>query len=205
MTNGTAPTPRAVTFSHAIIYSGPLLPPQSTLLRNQLAFLNQPPNPQQGTAHLPTRGLLIVFSSGGGNTFEMRSLYDLIRSLSYPIEIHAIGAVKSAALLFMLAADRRTAAPRTTFLFHPWTWGTELHPGHTAEGLQQFPMQLEDDIEWAREVFEERSGLTQNDIDQLELFEKTRIEDADFAVQRRLIHEVVERKIPPAIMTWNIA
>jgi ATP-dependent Clp protease, protease subunit len=209
MTNGitpaSAPAPRAVTFSHAIVYSGPLLPPQTNILRNQLAFLNQPANPQQGTAHLPATGLLIVLSSTGGNTFEMRSLYGLIRSMSYSIEIHAVGTIKSAALPFMLAADRRTAAPDTTFLFHPWTWGTELHPGHSAEGLQQFPMQLEDDVEWARDIFEERSNLTQSDIDQLELFQKTRIEDTDFALQRGLVHEVVERKIPRGIMTWNIA
>lgn len=151
--------------------------------------------------HLPCKGLLIIFSSSGGNTFEMRSLYDLIRCLPYPIEIHATGVIKSAAVFLMLAADRRTAAPGTTFLFHPWTWGTELHPGHAAEALQLFPMQLEDDVDWGKQILKERCDLSNEQISILELFETPRIEDADFALKHELIHEEVERKIPPGIMT----
>jgi ATP-dependent Clp protease protease subunit len=191
-------------FTHALIYSGLLSLPQSNILRNQLAFLNQPQQPP-GLMHLPCQRLLIIFSSVGGNTFEMRSLYDLIRSLSYPIEIHATGVIKSAAVPFILAADRRTAAPGTTFLFHPWTWGTELHPGQTLDGLQQLPLQLQDDIDWAEEIFTQRTKLTYDDITSLELFAKTRIEETDFAIEKGLIHEVVERKIPAGIMTWNVA
>jgi ATP-dependent protease ClpP protease subunit len=193
-----------INFTHAMIYAGPLNPPQTNILRNQLAFLNQPQQPP-GITHLPCKGLLIIFSSTGGNTFEMRSLYDLIRCLPYPIEIHATGVIKSAAVFLMLAADRRTAAPNTTFLFHPWTWGTDLHPGHTAEGLQVLPMQLKDEIDWAKEILNERSKLTYDKISALELFKTPRIEEMDFALEYGLIHEEVERKIPPEIMTWNIA
>lgn len=189
--------------SHAIVYSGGINLPQTNSLRNQLSFLNQPA--QQGVTHLPCTGLLIVFSSWGGNTFEMRSIYGLIRSLSFPIEIHVTGNVKSAAVPLMLAADRRTAAPGTTFLFHPWTWGTELHPGHTAEGLRQFPLQLDDEIAWGKRVFDERSKLKIAEIDRLQLFEKARIEDTDFALKYELVHDVAERKIPAGIMTWNVA
>jgi ATP-dependent protease ClpP protease subunit len=147
----------------------------------------------------------MIFSSWGGNTFEMRSLYGLIRSLSYPIEIHATGNIKSAAVPFMLAADRRTAAPGTTFLFHPWTWSTELHPGHTAEGLRQFPLQLDDDISWGRTILKTRAKLTDAEIDNRDLFGKAQIEDTDFALKYGLIDEITERKIPQGIMTWNIA
>jgi len=198
------PGPKPFPISHAFIYSGPIGPPGAGNLRGQLAFLNQPSQPHQGAAHLPATGLLIVLSSVGGNTYDMRSLYGLIRSLSFPVEVHAIGVVKSAALPLMLAADRRTAAPGTTFLFHPWTWGTDVHPGHTADGLQQFPMQLSDDIAWARSVFEQRSKLSNAEIDKMELFDKSRIEGTDFALQHELVHEVAERKIPTGIMTWNI-
>ncbi len=197
-------TPKPFPISHALVFAGPIGPPHSNILRNQLAFLNQP-NPPQGTTHLPATGLLIVLSSMGGNTFDMRSLYGLLRALSFPIEIHATGVVKSAAVPLMLAADRRTAAPGTTFLFHPWTWGTDLHPGHSADGLQQFPMQLNDDISWARTILEQRSKLTNAEIDRLELFETSRIEGTDFALKNELVHEVTERKIPAGIMTWNIA
>jgi len=196
------PTPPPV--SHAIIYSGPINVPQTAGLRGQLAFLNQPANPQQGVFHLPCTKLLIVFSSWGGNIFETRSLYGLIRSLSYPIEIHATGVIKSAAVPFILAAERRTAAPGTTFLFHPWTWGTELHPGHTAEGLKQFPLQLDDDMDWGRKILKERSKITDTEIDGMALFDEAQIHDTDFALKYELVHEVVEQKIPHGIMTWNI-
>jgi ATP-dependent Clp protease, protease subunit len=207
MAASAASEPKAapITFSHAIVYAGGLFAPQTNMLRGQLSFCNQPSQPPQGITHLPATGLLLILSSWGGNTFEMRSLYGLIRSLSYPVEIHATGTVKSAAVPLMLAADRRSAAPGTTFLFHPWTWGTEVHPGHTIAGLQQLPMQLDDDIKWARGAFEARSRLSNAEIDRLGLFDKPSFEDTDFALKHGLIHEVTERKIPSGIMTWNIA
>lgn len=191
--------------SHTIVYSGPLNPPLTNLLRNQLAFLNQPLQPQAGITHLPATGVLLILSSWGGSTFEMRSLYDLFRSLSYSVEIHIAGVAKSAAVPLMLAADRRTAAPGATFLFHPWTWGVDANPGHIIDTLQQFPMQLEDDIDWAKKVMERRTKLNAAQIDELSLFNKAKIVDAEFALKHGIIHEIVERKIPTGCMTWNIA
>jgi len=181
----TAP-PSTAPISHAIVYSGPIAAPQTHGLRGQLSFLNQPSQPHQGITHLPAKGLLLVLSSHGGSTFEMRSLYGLIRSLSYPVEIHLVGQAKSAAVPLMLAADRRTAAPDTTFLFHPWTWGMEPHPGHTAEGLLQFPLQLEDDVSWGKAVFQQRTSLTKSEIEVL--FEKPHVEDVHFGLKNGLIH-----------------
>jgi len=73
------------------------------------------------------------------------------------------------------------------------------------EVLQQFPMQLEDDIEWGKKILEQRTKLTADDIAERELFEKATIMDAPAAFDCGLIHGVMERKIPPGIMTWNIA
>lgn len=95
--------------------------------------------------------------------------------------------------------------PEASFFFHPWTWSTDTHPGHTFDALHQLPMQLIDDIEWGRAVMKERSKLTDEDIGTFELFDKARVEDTEFALRYGLVHEVVERKIPPGIMTWNIA
>ena len=200
MTDASAAFP----ISHALIYSGPTNPPQTNLLRNQIAFLNQPAQPPHAI-HLPCTGLLIVLSSWGGNIFEARSLYGLIRALPFPVEINAIGAVQSAAVPLMLAADRRTASPDATFLFHPWTWGSEPHPGRSLDQLQQIPLQLEDDIRWAENTFSLRSGLKSAEIKQFELFTSVQIKDANFALKYGLVHQVIERKIPAGIITWNIA
>lgn len=105
----------------------------------------------------------------------------------------------------MLAADRRTASPDSTFFFHPWTWGTDQHPGQTYEALHQSPMQLSDDIEWAKSVYVEQTKLTAGDIEELELFKTANIWNANMALEHGFIDEVVERKIPRGIMTWNIA
>lgn len=188
--------------SHIFFYNGGILLPQTNNLRSQLAFLNQPNQPHQGVNYLPATRLVIVLSSWGGNTHEMRSLYDLIGSLSYQVDFHLVGTVKSAAVPLFLAGARRTAAPGTTFLFHPWTWGTELHPGHTAESLIQFPAQLEDDIEWGKKVFIERTKFPAADVGSL--FGKARIENTEFALKHGFIDEVVNLKLPTGVMTWNI-
>jgi ATP-dependent protease ClpP protease subunit len=195
--------PAPITVSHALVFSGPINTPLTNSLRNQLAFLNQPQS--QNVPHLPCTGLLIVLASWGGNTFEARSIYGVINSLSFPVEIHAVGVVQSAAVPLMLAAQRRTASPDATFLFHPWTWGSEPHPGRTLDELQQYPMRLEDDVKWARNTFVERTNLTEAKVSELNLFEVARIENADFALTHGIIHEKIERKIPHGIMTWNVS
>lgn len=197
----SSPPPR---ISHVLIYAGPTNPPQINVLRNNLAFLNQPA--QQQIPHLPTTKLLIVLSSWGGNIFEARSLYGLLRSLSYPIDIHASGVIQSSAIPMMLGADYRTCSPTTTFLFHPWSWGTEAHPGRTLDELQQIPMRLDDDINWAKNVLDERTSLKHADIERLKLFEagSIHIQDANFALKNGIVHDISERKIPSGTMTWNM-
>ena len=73
------------------------------------------------------------------------------------------------------------------------------------EVLRQLPMQLEDDIAWGKKVLEERTNLTADKIEELKLFDSAVIWDADTALEHGLIHEIVETKIPPGIMTWNVA
>lgn len=195
--------PAQAPISHVLIYTGPTNAPQINLLRAQLAFLNQPA--QQNAQHLPATGLLLVLSSWGGQTFEARSLYGLIRSLPFPTEIHAAGTIQSAAIPLMMAADRRTCTPDTTFLFHPWVWSTDPDPGRSMDELQQFPMRIEDDVDWAKDVLDQHSGLKHPEIERLQLFTSASIEDSGFALKYGLVHDVLERKIPHGVMTWNIA
>ena len=192
----------ATTISHVLCYTGPTNLPQTQGLRNQLAYLNQPPQ-VRGEQRTPT-GLLIVLSSWGGSTFEARSLYGWIRTLPYPVEIHAVGVVQSAAVPLMLAADRRTSAPDAKFLFHPWTWGSDAHPGQTAAALQEVPLRLDDEIAWAKSVFLSRTSLNAENLDQMQLLETASIRDTTFALEHGFIHEATERKIPAGVPTWNI-
>jgi ATP-dependent protease ClpP protease subunit len=173
-------------------------PPQTNVLRNQLAFLNQPTN------HAPATKVLLVFSCYGGATDEMRALYDLVRSFSFAIEVHVIGGIKSAAIPFILASDRRTAAPDTSFFFHPWVWSVDAG-GHVLNVLEQPKIQLQADIDWGKKVLMARTKLTVADIGGLHLFDKGVVMDAPTALRYGIIHEIVELKIPAGVMTWNIA
>jgi hypothetical protein len=63
---------------------------------------------------------------------------------------------------------------------------------------------LDDDVAWGRRILKQRSLLTDADIDGMQLFEKARIEDENFALKYGMVHEIVERDIPLGIMTWNV-
>jgi ATP-dependent protease ClpP protease subunit len=172
--------------------------PQSTGLFEPASTASQS-NP------IPVTGVLLVLSSWGGNTYEARALYGLLRALAYPIEIHATGVIQSAATPLMLGADRRTCSPDATFMFHPWAWSTDAHPGRSMDELQQFPLRLDDDIKWAKNVLNERTSLKHADIERLKLFDTGTIHDANFALKNGIVHDVSYRKIPAGIFTWNIA
>ena len=95
--------------------------------------------------------LTILFSSDGGSTDLALSLYNFIKQLPQAIHMHAIGHLGSSAIPVFLAANQRTAEPKSRFFFHAyhWNFGGTLQYLHTInEAVQRLnsDIQLHGDI-----------------------------------------------------------
>ena len=67
----------------------------------------------------------IHLSTYGGEAYSCLAIYDAIQACPCPITIYASGKIMSAGFIIFLAANKRVAAPNTTFMIHSISSGTE--------------------------------------------------------------------------------
>jgi ATP-dependent Clp protease, protease subunit len=95
--------------------------------------------------------LTIVFSSEGGSTREGLALYNFIRELPAPVDIHAAGHVGSAAVSVFLAGRKRTCTPLSRFFFHSFQWTFGDSPQSVAQ-IDEAMKRIVNDAELARRI-----------------------------------------------------
>lgn len=67
----------------------------------------------------------IYLSTFGGDAYACFAIYDAIRACPCPITVFASGKIMSAGFIIFLAANKRYAAPHTTFMIHSVSSGIE--------------------------------------------------------------------------------
>ncbi len=68
------------------------------------------------------KSVTLILSSSGGSLDVAIAFHDLVRhtlNWSDQLEIHVAGEASSAAITVLMAADTRSSAPHSLFLFHP--------------------------------------------------------------------------------------
>jgi ATP-dependent Clp protease protease subunit len=178
----------------SLTFVGPIQNPASKNLRNACCnALNQ-----------GTKELQILFSSIGGAVDEGLALYNFLRALPLKLTMHAIGRVDSMGLPVFLAGEQRFCSPETTFLFHDVGWGS---PGAIAQSRSQWAalhLSLDRDILRIQELLKLRTTFTQEDFERLQLYDKTTIQDARFAKEKGIVHEIKQPCILAGSFFGNI-
>lgn len=122
------------------------------------------------------------------------SLYNNLRALPVHITMHNSGDIQSAANVVFVAGDKRSASPKSTFMFHAPT--ITLDAGFELDEtlLTQHAKDLADGESRTREVLEERTKMRAAKIDALKRGQNTL--DTDAAKRLGLIDRVVDLQIP---------
>ena len=101
--------------------------------------------------------LVIMFSSGGGDTDQSLALFNFINQLPVPVRMHAVGHVGSCAVPVFLAGSTRTSVPFARFFFHEYHWTfTETQ---TLYRIDEAVKRLRSDIELSREIIKTRAQV----------------------------------------------
>ena len=121
----------------------------ATLFRNLClnALLNQPQ---------PPAGLIIMFSSAGGNVHAGITLYEFLRTYPIPVTMCNVGSVESISCIVFLGADNRIAMPNTHFKLHGFEWSFQ-QPNVAYSGIADAYHSITNDIERYASIFEERT------------------------------------------------
>jgi ATP-dependent Clp protease protease subunit len=138
--------------------------------------------------------LYFLFSSTGGSVDAGIVMFNYLRALPVEIIMHNIGSVDSMANVVFLAANVRYAAPHSSFLFHGIIWpfpqGTQL----TYNQLQEIRSRFQIDEAKMTGIIKERTKMSLEDLEKL--FGQGESKDATFAMQKGIIQEIKEAKVP---------
>ncbi|MGO8698609.1 MAG: ATP-dependent Clp protease proteolytic subunit [Limisphaerales bacterium] len=177
-----------------LVFVGPIQNPAVKNLRNVCC----------NTITTGTREIQILFSSGGGAVDEGFALYTFLRALPVKLTMHAIGNVDSIALVVFLAGEHRFCSPNATFLFHDFAWGTNGAINQTRSQWADVHALLERMKTQSQDLLKLRTALTDEDLQVLELYDKSRIQSASFAKEKGIVQEIKDVSIPAGSIIANI-
>jgi ATP-dependent Clp protease, protease subunit len=151
----------------------------------------------QGVTHLT-----LALSTPGGGVDDGIVVYNVLRGLPLHLTTFNIGAVNSIGNAIFLAGADRFAAPGATFLFHGVGFdlnaGTRLEEKNVTDVLQGIRV-------GQTKIGDIINGRTSIDADEVKgLFFRQETKDTEFALQKRIISEVRDFKVPPGVPFYQL-
>ena len=137
----------------------------------------------------------LLLNCGGGNVMAGIYAYNMMRALPTKLIVHNVGSVNSVANVLFLAADTRYSTPPSTFMFHGVAFNRQGPLKLDERYLKEYLDSVVADHDRIGKIISDRSHLTPSEVS--ELFSEQRVRDVDWALDRGVIHEIVDLKIPP--------
>lgn len=139
--------------------------------------------------------IYLLFSSSGGSVTAGLTMFNYINSLKGNAKfiIHNIGTVDSIANVVFMAGDDRFACANASFLYHGITWS--LNAGNYSDSqLNEYINSNKTSNKKITDIISSNSKLTEAEI--LSYFLQGDSKDADFAIDKEIIHEIKDPEIP---------
>lgn len=138
--------------------------------------------------------LYFLFSSPGGSVNAGITFYNFLRSLPAQIVMHNTGSIDSVATVIFLAGERRYAAKHSSFLFHGIQRQIGKDSRFRSTDLKEQLSGLELNESKLIGIISERCELTEGEI--RDLFQQGESKDLSFALEKKIIDEIRNPKIP---------
>lgn len=138
--------------------------------------------------------LYFIFSSGGGLVDSGVTLYNYLRGLNQKIVMHNVSSIDSIANAVFLAAEVRYATPASTFLLHGITWSFGQGATLTYSQLQETMSRFDAAEQLTAQIIGDRTKLSADEVRRL--FRQGESKPPSFALEKGLIHEIRDLKIP---------
>ncbi len=146
--------------------------------------------------------LYFLLSSTGGAVDSGVTLYNYIRGLPQEVIMHNVGSIDSIANVIFLAGKIRYATPASAFLLHGiyWTFGQNTTLTYTQ--MQETVSRFDAAEDLTAKIIGERTKLTPEEV--RKLFRQGQSKDPTFALEKGLIDEIREVKIPDGVPVYSI-
>lgn len=152
--------------------------------------------------------IIVIFSSGGGSTFEALNFAEYLRILPVDVPFHAVGAVASAAVPLFMSAKTRTCSADCRFLFHNLEWGFSAG-GKSTDAIEEAQLVLDAERAAFKKIATENTNIPPAKVNSF--FGRhvvPTIVDAKQAKDWGIVNDVVTLKAnlatPPNIAVWTV-
>lgn len=140
------------------------------------------------------KNIYLLFSSTGGSVEHGITLYNYLRALPCGLVMHNIGSVQSVATVIFHAADIRYAVPHSTFMFHGIQWQFHAPTALTHTQVEEIKSGFVHSENRFAAIVCGRCKLTEPEV--RALFVKGETKDTAFALDKGIIGEIREMKVP---------
>jgi ATP-dependent protease ClpP protease subunit len=145
-------------------------------------------------ANSKVQQVYLLLSTPGGSVMNGLNLYNVLRAMPFEIITHNVGSVNSVGNMIFLAGNKRYAVTNATFMFHGvgfiFSQGQRLEEKDIREKLKGVLR----DQKRIGDIISQHTNLSDSEIKTL--FTEARTVDANFAIEKGIIHEVREAQIP---------
>lgn len=139
--------------------------------------------------------LYFHISSTGGFVNDAKAFYGFLRALPCEIVMHNVGNIESVGNIVFVAGEKRYAVPASHFLLHGLTWNFAAAASVTRSQIEEIISILKQGEEDIAQILVERTLLSKEEV--FSLYGQGESKGLEYAIQKRIIHEIKPAKIPP--------
>ena len=143
-------------------------------------------------ANLNVKKVYLLISTPGGEVISGLNLYNVLKGMPFELVTHNVGSINSIGNPVFQAGSKRYATENATFMFHGV--GKNVSQKLEEKNLLEYLDSIQKDQRRIGSVIVENTNI--NEVEVLELFRGAQTKDVQFALEKGIIDEVREVKIP---------
>ncbi len=148
-------------------------------------------------ANLKVQKVALLLSTPGGMVMEGMNLYNVLKGMPFELIMHNVSNVDSIGNVIFLAGKKRYATSTATFMFHGVGFNANQGQRFEEKDLRERLDGVLSNQKRIGAVISRHTKLTEDEV--AGLFLQAQTKDANFAVEKGIIHEIREVQIPDGI------
>ncbi len=137
----------------------------------------------------------ILFTTSGGSVMHGLNLYNILKGMPFELTMHNVGNVDSIGNAIFLAGEKRYATASATFMFHGVGVTASQNQRFDEKNLKESLDRVLNDQIRMGSIISQHTSLSEKEI--ACLFTEAKTKDAQYALDKTIIHEIREVQIPP--------
>jgi len=147
--------------------------------------------------NLEVKAVYLLISTPGGFVANGLNLYNILKGMPLELTTHNVGNVDSIGNIVFLAGSKRYATASATFMFHGVGFNIDQSQRLEEKDFRERLDGLLSDQKRIGDIISQHSGLTEEEV--ADLFLQAQTKDANFAVEKGIIHEIRDVQIPAGV------